>query len=241
MTKNRIVVLLILDVILIAGAGYMAYTRFLQLQGPGRPASVKKARIFRAPAAKPKATPSPAKKSWVKQPEAAPAAEAETPAPPVPEIPVPAAPAEPVPAPVSPPAETPAPAPVPAVEPKKEPAPKKAAAPVKTVAPKAAPSAKTPPPKKVPAVLQANSKLRRTFFYFNSQARTVHLVGDFNGWTPVAFQREASGQWTASVVLGPGNYSYNFVVDGKTILDPAQKRTDSQGRSLLSVSAAPGN
>ncbi len=76
---------------------------------------------------------------------------------------------------------------------------------------------------------------RRTFKYFNKAAKKVHLVGDFNKWVPQAFQRNSRGGWSVSLSLSPGDYSYNFVVDGRTIRDPNQQRTDSRGRSLLTV------
>ena len=84
----------------------------------------------------------------------------------------------------------------------------------------------------------SNAVSRRTFRYFNKTARTVHLVGDFNKWAPQSFRRNSRGAWLVSVSLSPGDYSYNFIVDGRTIRDPNQKRTDSRGRSLLTVPSA---
>jgi cytoskeletal protein RodZ len=93
----------------------------------------------------------------------------------------------------------------------------------------------TPPAESTSTAVSKAIDSRRTFTYTNSNANEVQLVGSFNGWTPQEFQRRAGGQWMVSVTLTPGDYSYNFVVDGKTIRDPNQRRTDEKGRSLLTV------
>ena len=79
-------------------------------------------------------------------------------------------------------------------------------------------------------------KFRRTFSFHNPTAASVQLVGDFNQWTPQDFEKEAPGRWQVSVLLAPGDYSYNLIVDGKVIRDLNQRRTDAKGRSLLTVS-----
>ena len=56
------------------------------------------------------------------------------------------------------------------------------------------------------------------FVYFDRNARSVSLVGDFNAWTAdqtsLATNGE-SGAWTISVPLSPGRHEYAFIVDGK--------------------------
>lgn len=56
-------------------------------------------------------------------------------------------------------------------------------------------------------------------------AKSVSLVGDFNDWNAAAAPltpTRTGGVWTISVPLQPGRYTYNFVVDGTTVLaDPA--------------------
>lgn len=95
-----------------------------------------------------------------------------------------------------------------------------------------APVAVTPPavPANKPPV-----NVRKTFYYDGAKAQTVQLVGDFNKWSPEDFLRDAKGRWTISIPLPPGDYSYSFIVDGKTVRDPYQRRTDAKGRSLLTV------
>ncbi|MBK8870423.1 MAG: hypothetical protein IPN19_05125 [Elusimicrobia bacterium] len=77
--------------------------------------------------------------------------------------------------------------------------------------------------------------IRKTFSYDSSKAKSVQLVGDFNKWMPQNFDRDPKGRWSLSVPLAPGDYSYSFIVDEKTIRDPYQRRTDAKGRSLLTV------
>lgn len=56
-------------------------------------------------------------------------------------------------------------------------------------------------------------------------ARTVSLVGDFNGWDAAATPLAAvapGGLWTVAIPLRPGRHEYAFVVDGaRWVADPA--------------------
>ena len=59
-------------------------------------------------------------------------------------------------------------------------------------------------------------------------ARTVALVGDFNGWdaaaTPLA-SSSSPGLWSVALPLLPGRHQYAFVVDGvRWVADPAAPR-----------------
>ncbi len=62
------------------------------------------------------------------------------------------------------------------------------------------------------------------FVYVSPGARTVALVGEFNGWNPGAtpMRRVSSGKvWVTSVDLPPGRHLYAFVVDDSTwVSDP---------------------
>jgi hypothetical protein len=68
-------------------------------------------------------------------------------------------------------------------------------------------------------------------FVFVGDARTVSLVGDFNGWrseaTPLV-QAGSAKAWVVSLPLAPGRYEYAFIVDGKRwVADPyAPTRAD---------------
>jgi 1,4-alpha-glucan branching enzyme len=61
-----------------------------------------------------------------------------------------------------------------------------------------------------------------TFHCPINHAAKVSLVGDFNDWRPSAhpMQRQADGSWLLQVLLGPGRHYYQFLVDGKPVLDP---------------------
>ena len=61
------------------------------------------------------------------------------------------------------------------------------------------------------------------FVFVAPRARSVSLVGEFNGWdataTPMRSARD--GVWTVSLLLVPGRHVYAFVVDGSSWLpDP---------------------
>lgn len=60
------------------------------------------------------------------------------------------------------------------------------------------------------------------FFCHAPQARTVALVGDFNGWDPAAtpMMRQPDGNWMTGLELSHGYHQYHFLVDGKPTLDP---------------------
>jgi 1,4-alpha-glucan branching enzyme len=53
-------------------------------------------------------------------------------------------------------------------------------------------------------------------------ARSVCLVGDFNGWDPAAqpMERQSDGSWILHLSLSDGHHHYQFLVDGVAMLDP---------------------
>ena len=80
------------------------------------------------------------------------------------------------------------------------------------------------------------------FFCDAPQAKSVSLVGDFNGWDSAAtpMQRTPDGRWMASLELNHGHHRYLFLVDGEPMLDPSATgiaRDDhNNGVSLIAVS-----
>jgi hypothetical protein len=54
------------------------------------------------------------------------------------------------------------------------------------------------------------------FFYFDSRARKVSVVGSFNQWSPDAHLMEKNGdRWSVEVQLPPGRYEYAFLIDDR--------------------------
>ena len=65
--------------------------------------------------------------------------------------------------------------------------------------------------------------LRSINFICNaSQAKAVSLVGDFNGWNPLAhpMKQMPDRSWLLMVELKHGHHRYAFLVDGVLTLDP---------------------
>lgn len=62
-------------------------------------------------------------------------------------------------------------------------------------------------------------------FVFNPGAnvyKKVQLAGDFNSWNPSASELSfINSKWQTTLNLYPGRYSYQLVIDGKWMLDPA--------------------
>ena len=83
------------------------------------------------------------------------------------------------------------------------------------------------------------------FVLVDSTARSVSVVGDFNGWkrdeTPLNVASKP-GVWSVSLPLAPGRHEYAFIVDGKRwVVDPASiASSDEFGTesSVLLVSPA---
>jgi hypothetical protein len=55
-------------------------------------------------------------------------------------------------------------------------------------------------------------------------AKSVHLAGDFNNWMPSSLPMQLkNNEWVVNVHLYTGKHLYKFLVDGKWIIDPANK------------------
>lgn len=89
----------------------------------------------------------------------------------------------------------------------------------------------------------AKNNLKPVNFYCVApQAKSVSLLGDFNGWNPLAnrMQPQPDGSWLAQVQLHHGHHQYHFLVDGEPVLDPNAHGVARNGRnekvSLIAVS-----
>lgn len=67
---------------------------------------------------------------------------------------------------------------------------------------------------------------RPKFVYFSSKAKKVALIGDFNNWTPISMKKVSSSKWELVIEIPEGRYLYNFLVDGKIVLDPNNKLSE---------------
>lgn len=57
-----------------------------------------------------------------------------------------------------------------------------------------------------------------------SNAKNILLAGDFNNWNEYSLRMNQKGdEWSINVTLAPGKHLYKFIVDGKWIIDPANK------------------
>jgi 1,4-alpha-glucan branching enzyme len=71
----------------------------------------------------------------------------------------------------------------------------------------------------------------------NTGATSVSVAGTFNDWRPneLLMTKTDSG-WTLPYTIGPGNYQYKFIVDGKWVSDPANNVQVHDGNSFLIIS-----
>jgi hypothetical protein len=73
-------------------------------------------------------------------------------------------------------------------------------------------------------------------------AKNVVLSGNFNAWnTGELYMDKIPGGWQLYYVLGPGNYEYKFIVDGKWMTDPANPNTTGSGETQNSFLALKSN
>lgn len=70
------------------------------------------------------------------------------------------------------------------------------------------------------------------FAYRNSKVKKVEIIGDFNDWNPAPMKKGANHTWAISVDIVPGDYAYNFVVDGKPVRDPNNPKVCNVGRGF---------
>jgi Glycogen recognition site of AMP-activated protein kinase len=71
-----------------------------------------------------------------------------------------------------------------------------------------------------------------SFVYKNSRVKKVEVIGDFTQWAPVKMAKGAHSTWKLNVALAPGEYAYNFVIDGKPRRDPNNPKVCNAGRGF---------
>jgi 1,4-alpha-glucan branching enzyme len=65
------------------------------------------------------------------------------------------------------------------------------------------------------------------FRIYMPEANTIALVGDFNQWNPEHdyLYKESTGRFILRKKLKPGEYLYNYIADGHTIMDTFNSET----------------
>lgn len=59
------------------------------------------------------------------------------------------------------------------------------------------------------------------FRYKAPDAKSVELMGEWNGWKSVPMAKGDNGVWTAKGTLSSGTYAYKFLVNGTDwVFDP---------------------
>jgi hypothetical protein len=85
----------------------------------------------------------------------------------------------------------------------------------------------------VPAMRQPAKETRHIGFHFrSSKAQRVQIIGDFNEWNPQSMNLGLDFTWGITLDIPPGDYAYNFVVDGKPVRDPNNKKVCDAGRGF---------
>jgi 1,4-alpha-glucan branching enzyme len=81
-----------------------------------------------------------------------------------------------------------------------------------------------------------------TFICLAPEALHVTIAGDFNDWHPTLhpMKRQTDGSWLLQIPLHHGHHHYQFLVDGKPMLDPKAhgiaRNEQNERVSLLAVS-----
>jgi 1,4-alpha-glucan branching enzyme len=78
--------------------------------------------------------------------------------------------------------------------------------------------------------INGETSARPVHIEFNRpSARTISIVGTFNEWRPGATRMASlgDGRWFKELMLKPGIYEYQLVVDGEWMLDPRASETVS--------------
>ncbi len=73
-------------------------------------------------------------------------------------------------------------------------------------------------------------KTRLSIKFDSKTPKLVQLVGDLNNWNPANSPMTKNGnEWYTDLKLNPGQYPYQFIVDGKWQLDPGNPKKMSNG------------
>ena len=93
----------------------------------------------------------------------------------------------------------------------------------------------------VPRLIPTKTVKPVNFICTVTTAKRVTLIGDFNDWHPDAtpMKRQPDGCWHVQLHLRAGYHHYQFLVDGKAMLDPraqgVARNEQDEKVSMLSV------
>ncbi|MEY2486658.1 MAG: hypothetical protein QOG67_305 [Verrucomicrobiota bacterium] len=77
------------------------------------------------------------------------------------------------------------------------------------------------------------------FRYKAPEAKSVELMGEWNGWKAIPMSKGDDGVWTAKVSLSTGTHAYKFLVNGSDwVFDPdnsAKKTVDGNENSAVEI------
>ena len=77
------------------------------------------------------------------------------------------------------------------------------------------------------------------FKYKAPDAKSVELMGEWNGWKAIPMTKGDDGVWAAKVSLSTGTHGYKFLVNGKDwVIDPdnsAKKTVDGNENSAIEI------
>ncbi|MCB0641716.1 MAG: hypothetical protein KDC44_08760 [Phaeodactylibacter sp.] len=93
-------------------------------------------------------------------------------------------------------------------------------------------------------LLKTPTKKNATLRLRDNGYKKVQVKGEMNAWNPASANMTLKrGIWEYTFQLAPGNYQYQFVVDGKELLDPKNPQQVSNGmggmNSLLALPKVP--
>jgi hypothetical protein len=83
------------------------------------------------------------------------------------------------------------------------------------------------------------------FTYIDRNAKSVSVVGSFNDWDAAKspLTQTSDSVWSTNIMLAPGRYEYQLVVDGKLIADPTAQRSAKsefgEANSVMIVGSVP--
>ncbi len=88
------------------------------------------------------------------------------------------------------------------------------------------------PPRLTPLVAQRRGDSVVVRFRMNA-ARSVAIAGDWNAWQPAPLRALGADVWEAALVLAPGTYHFNLLVDGSDWVVPGGVAVVSDGMGGL--------